>query len=119
MARGRYTCACCGYRTLQEKPGSYEICTICFWEDDPVQLLDPWFPGGANGASLEQAQQSFARVGVSEPRFKEHVRAVLPTDTRDPSWRPVQESDRKFVRTPAQLDREQPLGGWQWYYWQL
>ncbi|NIP43329.1 MAG: hypothetical protein GWN61_14025, partial [candidate division Zixibacteria bacterium] len=33
-----YTCPCCGYRTLDDPPGSYDICGICFWEDDTVQL---------------------------------------------------------------------------------
>jgi hypothetical protein len=118
MSGSRYTCACCGYKTLKESPGSYEICAICYWEDDPVQLLDPWFRGGANAASLDEAQRSYATVGVSEPRFKSNVRAALASDIRDPGWRPVNEDDRKSVRTPAQLDREQPDGGWQWYYWQ-
>lgn len=33
----KYTCPCCGYKTLEEEVrGSYEICPICFWEDDSV-----------------------------------------------------------------------------------
>ncbi|MEH7657210.1 CPCC family cysteine-rich protein, partial [Bacillus velezensis] len=34
----KYTCPCCGYRTIEEEPpGTYEICNICYWEDDEVQ----------------------------------------------------------------------------------
>ncbi|QXC60101.1 hypothetical protein KSP35_17305 [Aquihabitans sp. G128] len=29
-----FTCHCCGFRTLHEKPtGTYEICEVCFWEE--------------------------------------------------------------------------------------
>jgi hypothetical protein len=30
---GRATCPCCGYPTIAER-GSYEICSLCAWEDD-------------------------------------------------------------------------------------
>lgn len=29
-------------------PGSYEICPVCFWEDDRVQFRWPAMSGGAN-----------------------------------------------------------------------
>src|ERR1051326_4566586 len=92
--RAKFTCPCCGYRTLRQSPGNWDICDICFWEDDPVQLLDPWYPGGANKVSLQEAQTNYAAIGVSEPRFKPNVKAVRPNDKRDPSWRPVAEADR-------------------------
>lgn len=35
----KYTCPCCGYKTLDEEPtDTYAICKICFWEDDGVQF---------------------------------------------------------------------------------
>lgn len=76
MTRQRkYPCPCCGYFTLTEPPiGSYEICPVCFWEDDPVQNADPEFSGGANNPSLNEARQNFARFGAMEERFKENVR---------------------------------------------
>jgi hypothetical protein len=31
-------CLSCGYKTLDEEPsGTYDICEICFWEDDGYQ----------------------------------------------------------------------------------
>ncbi|MEV0490026.1 CPCC family cysteine-rich protein [Streptomyces atratus] len=30
---GPYRCPCCGFVTLGER-GNYEICSVCFWEDD-------------------------------------------------------------------------------------
>ena len=41
-----YHCPCCGYRTLSEQPpGTFEICPVCYWEDDNVQFNDPTFRG--------------------------------------------------------------------------
>ncbi len=56
----RYACLCCGYKTLSEPPpGTYDICEICFWEDDGVQFANPDWEVGANHESLRQAQQKF------------------------------------------------------------
>jgi len=88
---------------------------VCFWEDDPVQLLDPWYVGGTNKVSLQQAQENFSRFGVSEQRFAKDVKGVLAGDMRDPRWRPVSEADRKYVTTPATLAKEKSNGDWPWY----
>jgi hypothetical protein len=84
----RYPCRCCGFLTLEEEPnGSYEICPVCFWEDDPVQGRDPSFAGGANKPSLNEAQHNFRAYGVSEARFRSYVRPPhddeLPPPSRD------------------------------------
>ncbi|WP_223596802.1 CPCC family cysteine-rich protein [Neobacillus bataviensis] len=69
-----YTCQCCGYKTLTEGTrDSYEICEVCFWEDDFVQNEDPDYEGGANEVSLRQAQWNFKLFGASEVRFKNKV----------------------------------------------
>ena len=70
-----FGCPGCGYLTLEEQsPGTYEICPVCYWEDDPVQFDDPTFPGGANVVSLEEARRNFAEHGVSDLRHKSKVR---------------------------------------------
>ena len=33
-----YPCPCCVYLMFGAPPGSYDICKICFWEDDLSQL---------------------------------------------------------------------------------
>ncbi len=77
----RYPCPCCGYFTLGEPPGgTHETCAVCFWEDDRVQLRDPDDHGGPNKASLNEARETFRRHGVSEERFREHVRLPLPDE---------------------------------------
>lgn len=71
----RWPCPCCAYRTLEEKPpGSYFICPVCFWEDDPVQFDDPTYRGGANVVSLDDARTNFKMFAASEERFKHNVR---------------------------------------------
>ena len=71
------TCACCGYQTIEAK-GDYEICPICFWEDDPVQEADPWFEGGAVVSRIETRQQSdlIPRAVYLRGRFDEQSSIV-------------------------------------------
>ena len=35
----------------------FEVCDICGWEDDGLQLYDPGMFGGANAISLNQARE--------------------------------------------------------------
>lgn len=62
-----YPCPCCASLTLGER-GGYEICPVCFWEDDGQD--DPhadevW--GGPNGRlSLTSARENYRRIGASE-----------------------------------------------------
>jgi len=86
----KYTCPCCGYKTLDEKPpGTYDICPVCFWEDDAVQFDDPDYEGGANEVSLRQAQKNFMEFGACERRVLSHVRRPTGVDERDMEWRPL------------------------------
>ena len=61
----RYACPCCGFLTIVSyrggPPGTYDICPVCWWEDDPVQFDDPDYRGGANRESLNEARTEFAR----------------------------------------------------------
>ena len=57
---GEHACPACRYLTLSEPPpGTYEICAICGWEDDPVQCDDPDYRGGANHPSLNEWRSHF------------------------------------------------------------
>ena len=89
-----YPCPCCGFETFSEPPGSYEICSICGWEDDHVQLRHPDMGGGANRDSLLEAQTQALQlhpVGIQIARgFK-----------RDGKWRPLQESDLHSASAPT------------------
>ncbi|MBK9386338.1 MAG: hydrolase [Planctomycetes bacterium] len=73
----RSPCRCCGFLTLGAR-GNYEICPVCFWEDDVLE--NPEIAGGANAVSLREAQASYRRIGACEARFLDHVRAPLPEE---------------------------------------
>jgi hypothetical protein len=89
----RYPCPCCGHSTFHEHPGSYDICPVCFWDDDAIQLRWPTYTGGANKPSLVQAQQTFAATGAKELRKLGYVRLPTADEVRDPGWRPVADED--------------------------
>ncbi|QQQ28089.1 CPCC family cysteine-rich protein [Chryseobacterium indoltheticum] len=49
----KHQCPCCEYFTLNNKANNtFQICPVCYWEDDGVQMLDPTYIGGANAVSL-------------------------------------------------------------------
>jgi len=98
------TCACCGYKTLDEK-GNYEICPICFWEDDPVQEADPWFEGGANTPSLYAAQKNYKSFGAMEERHIPNIRPAKESDERDSNWRTLTQEDKSFCSTPREIEK--------------
>ncbi len=68
--REKFRCPCCGYITLTtNEPLDYEICPICFWENDPIQNDDENYRGGANTISLSEARANFVNLGASQKRF--------------------------------------------------
>ncbi len=101
------TCPACGFAVLADGYGSYEICEVCGWEDDGVQLANPTSGGGANRRSLADTQAEIVDrlpVGVmTHGEFR-----------RDPLWRPLNaeelaeaETKRRFRHwhTTAAQDR--------------
>lgn len=61
----KFTCPCCGYKTLEET-GTYYICPVCFWEDDSHQTDNPDDQGGPNRVSLRVGQKNFIDFGACE-----------------------------------------------------
>lgn len=89
MVSSAYPCPCCGHLTLGEPPGSYEICKVCFWEDDAVQLRWPTYEGGANRPNLVDSQRAYAEQGAMEHRFTGLVRQPTEAEAREDGWRPI------------------------------
>ena len=80
----RYKCPSCGYLTLhQQPPGTFELCPVCFWEDDPVQFENPDFEGGANRPSLNKARRNFAEFGACDESDIGKVRKPLQSEPPD------------------------------------
>lgn len=58
MSEQLFPCPCCGNLTLDEEPpGTFIICDVCDWEDDPIQFADLDCEGGANHRSLNQQRK--------------------------------------------------------------
>lgn len=90
-----FPCPCCGSTIFPEPPGSNEVCAVCSWEDDPVQLRFPLMAGGANRQSLYASQRAFiAAHGIAKDR--------------DPFWRPL-DRRRDFVE-PVSDDPDVDIG---------
>ena len=70
----KFRCPCCGCFTMDEGNGSFEICPVCFWEDDGSQSRDPDLDEGANGVSLNQARANFAEFGACDENALPFVR---------------------------------------------
>ena len=79
--KGHYACPCCGFITLTAKPpGTFELCPVCYWEDDGVQFEDPEYVGGANRESLNAARRNFQDFGASSRTALSKVRRPLPEE---------------------------------------
>jgi hypothetical protein len=75
----QFACPCCGFLTLPaQSPGSWEICPVCLWQDDPMGFERPGKPHGPNPISLYQARKNFLVFGACEDRMLRHVRSPLP-----------------------------------------
>ena len=76
-----YACPCCGCLTLGER-GGYEICPVCFWEDDGQDDHNADLVlGGPNGSlSLTQARRNFQDFGACDLRYLKNVREPLPEE---------------------------------------
>ncbi len=108
-APDKYPCPACGFLSFDEPAGSYEICSICDWEDDAVQLANPASRGGANGESLVEAQSAILReLGM-------HVRSVNGIE-RDWWWRPVSAGELDEADTQARA-KHWAHPATQQYYW--
>jgi len=75
MDRSKVPCPCCGFLTLG-KGNAFEICPVCFWEDDGQHDFDAdEIRGGPNRSlSLAAARQNFRVSGACDESFKALVR---------------------------------------------
>ena len=86
-----YPCPCCGYKTLDSPAGeSFEICTVCFWQNNSYQLKYPNDNGGPNRVSLKQAQMNYIDFGTCEKEMVQHVRHPLAGEESDTDWQPLE-----------------------------
>jgi len=111
-----YPCPCCGFLMFHGLPGSYEICEICFWEDDGLQLeFATTLAGGANGQTLQDAQRAYA-AGFAD-LTSGFTRPPAASDRRDPDWRPIDRLRDEFPDWDAADRKRAPANDERLYYW--
>jgi hypothetical protein len=65
-----FQCPCCDCFTLNGV-GQYDICPVCFWEDDGTTGEHGFSP---NGSTLTVARQNYRAFGADSKRNIPHVR---------------------------------------------
>ncbi|WP_414737446.1 CPCC family cysteine-rich protein [Gemmata algarum] len=74
-------CPCCGCQTLSERT-AFEICEVCYWEDDGQGDSNAdECRGGPNGSlSLREARANYLHFDACEKSMTEHVRCLRPEE---------------------------------------
>jgi Cysteine-rich CPCC len=87
MAQDLLPCPVCGFMVNDEGYyGTYNICPICNWEDDGVQLANPCSERGANGNSLAAEQAIWIdRIPLNITEREGFLRSKI--------WRPLTTSE--------------------------
>jgi hypothetical protein len=69
------SCPCCGSRTIGER-GNYEICKVCWWEDDGQdnKHANKDMGGPNSGVSLTQGRINFINYGIYDPKRKDLIK---------------------------------------------
>jgi len=68
-------CPCCDYFTLGER-GGYEICPVCFWEDDGIDIDDLDEHSAPNHLTLREGRQNFEKFGACDSAMVKNVVTV-------------------------------------------
>lgn len=105
--RGNFNCPVCGFLTLHREEQwpelcQWDICPICFWEDDSEYL-----GGGANhGVDVATARLNYQQCGAMLPNMAHNVRP--PTKAEREGW---QEPPDAMVLIDRTRRRYEQVGG--------
>src|SRR5262245_51386512 len=87
MSLTKYPCPACGYLTI-ENPADWDICPICFWEDDVFYTPGEDRTSSANrGMAISEAQANFILYGAVDLKCKDHVRQPTALDQKGANWK--------------------------------
>ncbi len=107
-----HPCPACGFLVFTALNEQSEICPICGWQNDVLDLQELYEPAGPNKVSLEQAQINFVRIGAKSATSLSSVRRPNDCDYRDPNWRPVDKTKDKPKAIDVNSEHFEDL-----YYW--
>ena len=95
----RATCPCCGYPTINGR-GHYEICPLCFWEDDGQDDEDR-APHRIHATPNEVAEGPNHDYSLTEARenFARYMTMYRPTDEPFETERARTDVKRQIVET--------------------
>jgi hypothetical protein len=76
--KAMHQCPCCDYFSL-ESWGEYEICRVCFWEHDGLDVDELDEHSGPNHLTLRDARRNFAEFGACDRAM---LKNVIPVEER-------------------------------------
>ncbi|VTR99014.1 CPCC family cysteine-rich protein [Tuwongella immobilis] len=81
-----FPCPACGHLTI-ETQHDWDICPVCFWEDDVgLNGRDDVTSPANRDMSLAQAQANYYRFGAIDLQFTEQVRPPTAEESRPEGW---------------------------------
>lgn len=113
----KWPCPCCGHLTLPHGPGDFELCPVCFWEDDGAQLRWPLSEEGPNGISLVEAQANYRSFGASDRESRKQARRPRANEPLDEGWRPLDLAVDDVERSAASPASPWPTDLTRLYWW--
>lgn len=60
-------CPCCNYKTLSVR-GQYDICRVCFWEDDSIKKELSRY-SSVNRMTLKKGKDNFNKIGAISEKY--------------------------------------------------
>ena len=81
-----YACLACGHLTI-ETQHDWDICPVCFWEDDVgLNGRDDVISPANKDMSLAQAQVNYCRFGAVDLQYVKLVRPATANEKRQEGW---------------------------------
>ena len=75
---GKFKCPCCSWFTLNEQH-SYDICPVCFWEDEYIFHENDRSPAN-DGVSLAKGRENYKKFGAMDEKHVIHVREAVDSE---------------------------------------
>jgi hypothetical protein len=105
----KYTCSCCGYKTLPSNSIG-ERCPICFWEERYDDSDNLFGVSDTNHMTLYQGQENYKKFDCYNQYFISRCRKPNHNETKDFNWLSIQEKIEKDTDLSSSLKKIEDLG---------